>query len=156
MTINQRLSIHIKEAYVHIERINDIFKNLQTLYPLDNSKLGILDLNQKDILDVLAFRFSKLQDLLGSKIFREYLIVVQYPIEDKSFLELLKELEKEGILDIDIWSQFRATRNSIAHDYPYDTDDKIDAINYLIENIEYLFDITKKIEAKIEIITKRD
>ncbi len=28
----------------------------------------------KDMLEVLAFRFSKLQDLLGSKIFREFLV----------------------------------------------------------------------------------
>jgi hypothetical protein len=156
MTINQRLNIHIKEAYIHINRIVDIIPKLKVLYPIDSDKLEALNSNQKDILDVLAFRFSKLQDLLGSKVFREYLQVVQYPVEDKSFLELLKELEKEGILDIDMWSDFRATRNSIAHDYPYNVDEKIDAINYLIENIEYLFNVTNKIESKIEIITKRD
>ena len=104
----------------------------------------------------MAFRFSKLQDLLGSKIFREYLSVLQYPIEDKNFLELLKELDKEQIIDIDIWSEFRAVRNSISHDYPFEAEEKHEAINYLIKNVHYLIAITQKIRTSFETIYKRD
>lgn len=156
MNIEKRLELHLEESNIHIDRLNDVLKTLKHLYPLTVDKLETIPVETKDKLDVLAFRFSKLQDLLGSKIFREYLVVLQYPTEDKNFLELLKELEKEKLIDIDKWSEFRGVRNSISHDYPSEEDEKIDAINYLIENVEYLINIIKKIKEKFEIIKKRD
>jgi len=156
MNIEKRLELHLEESNIHIDRLNDVLKTLKHLYPLTVDKLEMIPVEIKDKLDVLAFRFSKLQDLLGSKIFREYLVVLQYPTEDKNFLELLKELEKEKLINIDKWSEFRGVRNSISHDYPSEEDEKIEAINYLIENVEYLINIIKKIKEKFEIIKKRD
>ena len=147
MRNEERLKLHIKEADLHIERLKEILEYLKNFYPLDIDSLEEID---KDKLDAFAFRFAKLQDLLGAKIFREYLDYVNFPTQDKNFLELLKELNKEGIIDIDKWAEFRSVRNSISHDYPYDENEKIDAINYLIKNIECLFKLTKKIEDKIE------
>jgi hypothetical protein len=147
-----RLKLHLDESLIHINRLYDVLKTLNNLYPLDTNKLEILSSEDKDKLDVLAFRFSKLQDLLGTKIFREYLSFLQYPVEDKNFLELLKELDKEKIIDIDKWSEFRGIRNSISHDYPFEENDKLEAINYLIKNVEYLIDITQNIRAKFETI----
>jgi len=141
----QRLQFHLEEAAIHIERLESVIVALQEIFPLDMEKLENLSEEQKDRLDVLAFRFSKLQDLLGSKIFREYLSVLGYPVEEKNFLELLKELDKEKIISIDKWSEFRGVRNSIAHDYPFDEEQKIEAINYLIKNVQYLIDVTDKI-----------
>ena len=144
----EKFRLHLKEANLHIERLKEILEDLKNFYPLDIDSLEEID---KDKLDAFAFRFAKLQDLLGAKIFREYLEYVNFPTQDKNFLELLKELNKEGIVDIDKWAEFRSVRNSIAHDYPYDESEKIEAINYLIKNIEYLFEVTKKIGNKFEI-----
>ena len=44
---------------------------------------------------MLAFRFSKLQSLIGEKIFREYLNCNLFETEGKSFFEILREIEKE-------------------------------------------------------------
>ena len=155
MDIYKRLELHLEEASIHINRLIDVLNVLEKLYPLTNNLLETISLEDKDKLDVLAFRFSKLQDLLGTKIFREYLLVLQYPIEDKNFLELLKELDKENIIDIDIWSEFRGVTNSISHDYPFEDNEKIDAINYLIKNVKYLINITKKIKDNFETINER-
>ncbi len=154
--IHKKLELHLAESTIHTDRLLDVLSILETLHPLDSEKLETITLENKDKLDVLAFRFSKLQDLLGTKIFREYLTVLQYPIEDKNFLELLKELDKEKIIDIDIWSEFRGIRNSISHDCPSGEDEKLEAINYLIKNVKYLIDITKKIKVSFETIKKRD
>ena len=56
--------------------------------------------------------------------------------EGKNFLKILKEIEKEGIIDIDTWSEFRKVRNLIAHDYPEEWEEKIEVV--------------KKIESKIK------
>ena len=156
MDIYKKLELHLEESCVHIHRLRDVLNVLEKLYPLTHDKLDTISLENRDKLDVLAFRFSKLQDLLGTKIFREYLIVLQYPVEDKNFLELLKELDKEKIIDIDIWSEFRGVRNSISHDYPSEEDEKIEAINYLIQNVNYLINIIRKIKESFETINKRD
>ncbi len=147
MTYKKRLQLHLKEANLHIERLKEILEYLKNFYPLDIDSFE--DIN-RDKLDAFVFRFAKLQDLLGAKIFREFLEAVNFPTINKDFLSLLKELEKEGIINIDKWAEFRNVRNAIAHDYPYDMSEKVDAINYLIQNIEYLFETTKKIEDKIE------
>jgi len=147
MENKDRLKLHLKEAFLHIDRLKEILIYLESFYPLDYDSLEDIDL---DRLDAFVFRFSKLQDLLGAKIFREYLEEVNFPTQDKNFLILLKELNKEGIIDIDKWAEFRGIRNSIAHDYPYDESEKIEAINYLITNISYLFEVMIKIKDKIE------
>lgn len=152
MDVSTKLEHHLVESMVHINKLLSVINPLEKHYPLDNEKLENLSLEEMDKLDVLVFRFSKLQDLLGSKIFREYLSVLQYPVEDKNFLELLKEMDKENILDIDIWSEFRGVRNSISHDYPFEDDEKLEAINYLIKNVKYLIEITKKIKDNFETI----
>ncbi len=140
----------------HIERMEAAQRALSRLYPLDQKKLESLSPGDMDKLDVLAFRFAKLQDLLGSKIFREYLAILEFPIEGKNFFALLKELDKEKIVDIDIWSEFRAVRNSISHDYPYDNSEKIDAINYLIENVNYLTNLVGRIKDNFETHQQRN
>lgn len=154
MDVSKKLELHITEAAVHIDRLLTVLSHLEKLYPLDKVSFNSTSSENKDKLDVLAFRFAKLQDLLGTKIFREYLTVLQYPVEDKNFLEILKELDKEKIIDLDLWSEFRGVRNSISHDYPFEEDEKIEAINYLIKNIKYLIEITNKIKEHFEIIKK--
>ncbi|WP_143340982.1 hypothetical protein [Desulfurobacterium atlanticum] len=143
-----RLQSYLKEAQSHVERLNNVLERLRPLYPLNIEKFSNLTSSQKDILDALAFRFSKLQDLLGSRIFREFLNHTGYITEGKTFLELLREIEKEGIIDIDTWSQFRKIRNLLAHDYPDEILEKIEAINFLIENAPTLIKVVKKIESK--------
>ena len=48
------------------------------------------------------------------------------------------------------WSEFRKVRNLLAHDYPDEIEEKIEAINYLIEKTPLLIDVVKKIENKIK------
>ncbi len=145
-----RLKVYLEEANIHIERLEDVLTRIKSIYPLDIYKFENLSSIEKDMLDTLAFRFSKLQDLLGAKIFREFLKETGFITEGKTFLELLKEIEKEGIIDIDTWSDFRKVRNSIAYDYPYSVEDKVEAINYLIKNIPILIEVVRKIESKIK------
>lgn len=150
MDTARKLALHLEESMVHITRLRDVLASLKKMYPLSVKKIHSLSSADKDKLDVLAFRFAKLQDLLGTKIFREYLAVLQYPVEDKNFLELLKELDKEKIVNLDLWSEFRGVRNSISHDYPSEEEEKVEAINYIIQNIEELIQITQKIKEHFE------
>jgi len=138
-----RIKTYLEEADIHINRIKKVLNSIP--YPFEEE---YLDDDMLDKLDVLAFRFSKLQSLVGEKLFREYLKFF-YDVEGKSFLELLKLLEKEGVIDIDTWGEFRKVRNFISHDYPLMNMEKIEAINFLIENVAKMFEIVEKIKSKI-------
>ena len=92
---------------------------------------------------------------MGEKLFREILEYAEFDTQNKSFIEILSELQKEGILeDIEEWKILREIRNSISHDYPYDEDDIIEAINFLYEKLSILDKMINKIEEKYETITK--
>ena len=140
---NLRLKSYLEEADIHINRIKKVLNSIP--YPFEEE---YLDDEIIDKLDVLAFRFSKLQSLVGEKLFREYLKLF-YDVEGKSFLEILKLLEKEGIIDIDTWVEFRKVRNFISHDYPLMNREKIEAINFLIENIGKIFEVVEKIKSRV-------
>lgn len=64
-------------------------------------------------------RFSKLQDIIGNKIFPLFLEQLQEDTEGKSTLDRLHKLEKLGYLpSTEEWIAIRSSHNSIAHDYP--------------------------------------
>lgn len=148
--MSDRLDFYLKEANIHIERLDDVLERLKNIYPLDSNKFENLNSYEKDMLDTLAFRFAKLQDLIGSKIFREFLKEMGYIVEEKTFFEILKEIEKEGIIDIDSWNEFRKVRNFLSHEYLYSFEDGIEAINYLIDKTPALIEVIRKIEDKVE------
>jgi len=51
---------------------------------------------------------------------------------------------------------FKIFWDSISHDYPSEEEDKIDAINYLIEHIKELMQIVQTIKNNFEIIKRSD
>ena len=75
---------------------------------------------------------------------------MQYPIENKSFLKLLRELDKEMVIDIDKWSLFITVRNTLAHEYLDNGQERAEAISFLIENINELIATVNRIRQKYE------
>ena len=150
-----RLKNYFLETNKHIDLMRDAFGAIENILPISNyEELGNLE---KFALNALIFRFSKLQDLLGSKIFRNYLDFTGFSVANKSFFDILKELEKEGIVDIDSWNEFRVLRNQIAHEYPQDEEEIVQSIDLILKNSKELIVITKKIEDKFnEINQQRD
>jgi len=146
MNLKHRLNFYFLESNKHIEKLKKAKEVLNQFYPFSIDTLEELDENQKDKLDVLIFRFSKFQDLIGEKIFRYYFEFSGRNVEIP-FIKLLTELEREGIIEIDKWKELRLIRNNIAHEYPYEEDILIDAINKVLENIDYLIEIKIKIES---------
>ena len=139
-----RLTKYFQEANKHIELINEALEYLQGRLPIDHYQT--LTNTEKFALNALIFRFSKLQDLLGSKIFRHYLEFSGYDTTEKSFYDILKEIEKEGIVDIDTWDELRQYRNQIAHEYPEEEDEVIEKIDLFIEKSKLLIDITRRLQ----------
>jgi len=143
--LETRLTYYFDEAEKHIDKIRKANIILDKVMPIDIEKLENLSEQQQDKLDILAFRFSKLQDLLGDKIFRNILEYSGFNIQ-QSFVKLLSELEKEEILELNRWIELRDARNKIAHEYPDNEDNLTSSINFIYENSSYLIELIDKLE----------
>lgn len=145
----------------------DVEKRLEDYLDTANRQVEVLQkalikINQKNIdlnddefifvIDSILFRFAKLQDFLGQKIFRAFLEYQGLSI--KSFFDILKELEKEEILDIDLWGSLREIRNELAHEYP-DKEEIEEKIFFIISKINDLIEVYKRIESKFNEIKRK-
>lgn len=141
-----RLPKYFAEIDAHIELIDEAFVVLREKLPINDYKN--LSSLEKFALNTLIFRFSKLQDLLGSKVFRSYLEYSGFETSEKSFFDILKEIEKEGIVDIDTWDELRKLRNQIAHEYPEEEDEAIESINLFIKRSQELVNIANRLRER--------
>jgi hypothetical protein len=66
--------------------------------------------------DQMIYRFSKAQDTIGAKLFKAFMLY-QGENVDKPFRDILNNLEKLNIVDVEQWFVLREIRNEIAHDY---------------------------------------
>ena len=151
--IKKRLQLYFEEGEKHIEKIHKAINVLEKYYPFTIDTLEELNEIEKDKLDVLAFRFAKLQDLIGEKIFRNILNLMGFNTQ-KPFIEILAEFERENILEINKWIALRNARNSISHEYP-DSQELIDGINFLIQNSNYLILVFEKLKRLFNEINKK-
>jgi len=111
--------------------------NRDNYYRMDDESIGFLD--------QYIYRFSKLQDLMGSRLFPLTLEALAEPIADKAFIDILNRLEKLKILDSAFsWIQLRKIRNDIAHEYPASLIERIEGINLLFDKLEALRQIIER------------
>ena len=152
-SINEkRLVSYFIEAQKHIALISESLDVLKPKIPIGTYET--LSQLERFALNALIFRFSKLQDLIGVKVFRTYLDYSGFETAEKSFFDILKEIEKEGIVDIDSWGELRELRNKIAHEYPEEIDEMVESINLFIEKSGELVVISDRLEEKFNEIKK--
>ena len=140
--IAERLSREFEIGDRHIQRIEEALTRLSSVLPLSTETYSSLDEEQVRCIDQFIFRFSKLQDAMGAKLFR---YILEYLDEDIKYLpmrDILNRLERYGIIPSSHdWIYIRELRNDIAHDYPIDEKDTVIALNELISKTETLLAI---------------
>ncbi|WP_291856693.1 hypothetical protein [Marinilabilia sp.] len=123
-------------GYLHLKRMNFANSKVKKFLPITRDNYYLLDDETIGFLDQYIFRFSKTQDLIGSRIFPLTLQTLAEPVEDKPFIDVLNRLEKLNIIDsAQNWIELRKIRNDIAHEYPSNLNERIEGINILFENL---------------------
>jgi len=80
-------------------------------------------------IDTFIYRFIKLQDLMGEKLFKIFLDSLGEYKDNMSLLDTLDKLEKFEIIDdANKWMEYRKLRNKLTHEYPNNEQDIIDGI----------------------------
>ncbi len=151
--VRQRLQNYIDEGHRHTELLLETLDVVKNIEP--SADYQTLPNLEKFALNTLIFRFSKLQDLLGTKLFRTYLDFAGFEVNEKNFFEILKAIEKEDIVDIDTWDEFRKLRNNIAHDYPQEEEEIAENIQLIIQKTHTLITVFKKLEEHCDAIVEQ-
>ena len=145
MALRDRIFLSFQEAEKHLHRLKKIKGELKPYFPLTPSTFDQLSPDLEDKIDVLIFRFSRLQDFLGRKLFRNVLAYGGFSVE-RPFVEILAELERSGILEVSKWAELRDARNQIAHYYPENSGELTEAVNFIYKNVDYLEQVTYRLK----------
>lgn len=104
------------------------------------------DFEKIKTIDTFIYRFIKLQDIMGDKLFKVFLDEVGEYKDSMSLLDALDKLEKFGIIETSSqWMEYRKLRNQLTHEYPNNEQDIIDGIYLAIEAFENMEQIISKI-----------
>jgi hypothetical protein len=145
----EKLKGYCQVGQMHAEKLSRALATCVHLEPLHRERLHLLSDPEAFALDSLASRFTKLQDLMGAKIFPLLLIYTEGELNQTSYIDKLNLLEKKGYLpSVQAWQALRLMRNEIAHEYP--DDEKIqENLKALLEKTRYLLALWQALLSKI-------
>lgn len=153
--IDLRLEKLINECDKHLNRINGAYLKMSAFMPLDATKYRRLTDDEIEHIDQFLFRFAKLQDAMGEKLFVSLLeFLKEEHTRSRPFIDILNRLEQLGWLDDkNAWLALRKIRNNISHQYedePQQASESLNAIytaKPILENI-YIMLRTKYINRR--------
>jgi hypothetical protein len=109
--------------------INNSYSKIKPYLPLDKEMYLGFDLEKIGYIDQYLFRFSKLQDSMGEKLFSTMLFLLAEDFFKKPFIDILNRLEKMELLYKDEWLKLRKIRNNVANEYSFNIVELVDSLN---------------------------
>lgn len=145
-----KLNEAVQLCTVHSQRMSFAWEKIKIHFPLDKEKYLRLLPEDLSFFDQLIFRFSKMQDSMGGKLFPAVLENLGEEIKGIPFIDQLNKLEELNIIgSADEWILLRETRNIVTHEYPFITDEVIQGLNLLSKHYLLIMEIWKRVEMYI-------
>ncbi|MDQ7056988.1 MAG: nucleotidyltransferase domain-containing protein [Ghiorsea sp.] len=138
----QKLVRLFRECDIHQARMVSAYQKIQYKLPLQSA--SYLQLNEEDIthIDQFLFRYAKLQDAMGKRLFKAMLILLQEEVEHVPFLDILHKLEQLNLIaSAEKWQELREIRNAIDHEYDDSPELMVQMLNAIFSSKEVLIDI---------------
>lgn len=146
------MTIKLKET---IKVCDQIFANCDIdYYELTNQEITssfFEEYNNTRIVNSFLFNFSKLQDKIGAKLFKNVLYELK-EIDDINIpmIDVLNHLEKLNILENqEDWDSLREMRNILSHEYPFDIEERCENIILALQGYTKLKIIYKNLKDAI-------
>lgn len=111
------LATAVWEGDRHVSVLEQALRDWHAAPAADLAELDA-DAEKLRVLDQLLFRFTKLQDAMGTRLLPATLAALAEPVEDWPMIDRLNRLEKLGFLNADEWLRWRQIRNQLSHEYP--------------------------------------
>ena len=145
--LNDKLKGTLAVCDLHNQRMMFAWGNINKYFPLTEIILSRLTPIELALFDQLIYRFSKLQDSMGSRLFKQLLEALEEDISGLPFIDILYRLEKLDLLDdAKDWIILRQTRNTVSHEYPFFMEVQIEELNLLPEEVVKLTAIWSKLK----------
>lgn len=120
----------LKECELHLKRMRYARHKLAPLMPLDEQAYRELSEESIEALDQYIFRYIKMQDAMGERLFRQLLDLLEEPARSQPFLDKLNRLEQLGAISHkEDWLKLRNLRNLLTHEYEDDPASMSQVIN---------------------------
>ena len=137
--LRNKLAETLAICTLHHQRMMFAYENLKRYFPLTEINFSQISPIELALFDQLIYRFSKLQDSMGSHLFKQLLEALEEDIADLPFIDILHKMEKLKLLDeAKDWISLRQTRNSVSHEYPFYKKVQIEGLNLLPEEVKKL------------------
>jgi hypothetical protein len=134
----------IHECNRHLIVLNRQCKVLNSIMPLTVNSFESLSLEAETALDVFLFRFTKLQDVMGAKLFPTLLESFIEEIKEMTFIDRINRLDELGLVSLNEWKPIRDKRNDVAHEYPSTPQITVNALNAAYGALSELYAISKR------------
>lgn len=131
----------VKAHYSALKEFHDAIEALDFNFTVE--EYVQLEIPHKALLEAYLKRFSSLQDYLGAKIFKSLLDIAGISYTKMS--EVLTLVEKEEIVDLDRWIEFRNVRNELEHEYPDELEEALKDLKYCIDGFTYMQSVVQKV-----------
>jgi len=126
----QKLRMALQEGLAHVRHLARAWHDVAQHIPFTAESYQTLSPLDVRALDQFVFRFSKLQDALGLRLYPALLQAGGDWRDEQTFLDRLHLLERLKILSsVEDWTQLRQLRNLLAHEYPDDPGRNAAALN---------------------------
>lgn len=143
MTVSRLVKL-FNECDKHLKRLNHAAAKMNLFMSLNADRYLALSEDEIEHIDQFLFRFAKLQDTIGEKLF---ISILEYLQEEnpksKPFIDILNRLEQIELLeDKNNWLLLREIRNNIAHQYedePKQASEALNAIYNARPNLETVY-----------------
>jgi len=107
--------------------------------------------NNTRIVNSFLFNFGKLQDKIGAKLFKQVLYELREIDEfSLTMIDVLHKLEVLNIIEsIEQWDKLREIRNILAHEYPFDIEERVENIALAMDAFIVLQKIYVSLKEKV-------
>ena len=141
MTIHQKQLQKVAKHYLALKEYKEFIDKMEFSFSAED--FASLDTSQKGVLEAYLKRFSSLQDYLGAKVFKTLLDMAGISYTKMS--EVLTLIEKEEIISLDKWIEFRNVRNELEHDYPDELEEALNDLKYCVDSFDYMQEVVLKV-----------
>lgn len=147
------LRANIAACGQRIQKLSYSLNKSRVLFPMTREGIENLSDDQEESIDALILRYSQCVSMIQDQIFRGIAYVEQEDISDKSNRDKSLLMEKLGaIKSADDFGSAAVLRNKFSHHYPEEADLRIERLNLIIEEAEFVVatfgDITRFLQRK--------
>ena len=133
----------------HAQALRDALQDmaLLALTPAQYSQLSKAD---RRLLDQFAYRYTRLQDDMGTRLMPAVLKALGEDVAPMSAIDRFARLEQLGWLpSADAWATLRQIRNQFTHDDPDDVAERLDRLQAATAAAGQLLTVMEQFDARI-------